>query len=255
MTRFGSGTVNNTRAAVSGFRPMPANDYCNSASAYALRDIVGTDALAFGLIAERIERLELAGRALDLGCGTGRSTRFLKRLRLDAVGVDISEAMVAEARRLDPQGHYRCYAPNTPLPFEDDVFDVLLSSWTVVELHEIEALESFVHEAARVLGRSGTGFIVANTAAFYAGRWVSCEVDFPENAIPLRSGQRVRTRLTPENIIVTDTYWSDEDYRQAFAEAGLRVVGTWKPLASPDDPNWLDETKAAPFVVYELRRT
>ncbi len=234
---------------------MPTNDYRNSASDYALRGIVGTDALAFGLVAERIGRLELAGRALDLGCGTGRSTRFLKRLRLEAVGVDISDAMVAEARRLDPEGHYICCAPNTPLPFEDNVFDVLLSSWTIVELNEIVDLQNFVHEAARVLSRSGTGFIVANTAAFYAGRWVSCDVDFPENAIPLRSGQRVRTRLTPENVIVADTYWSDEDYREVFARSDLRVAHAWKPLASPDDANWLDETKAPPFVVYELRKT
>lgn len=247
------GRKTTTPAAISG-DPMPTNDYRNSASDYALRDIVGTDALAFGLVAERIGRLELAGCALDLGCGTGRSTRFLKRLRLEAVGVDISDAMVAEARRLDSEGHYICCAPNTPLPFEDNVFDVLLSSWTIVELSEIGPLRKFVYEAARVLSRSGTGFIVANTAAFYGGRWVSCDVDFPENAIPLRSGQRVRTRLTPENVVVTDTYWSDEDYREAFARSGLRVAHAWKPLASPDDANWLDETKAPPFVVYELRK-
>jgi SAM-dependent methyltransferase len=233
---------------------MPTNDYRNSASDYALREITGTDALAFRAIAERIVSLKLAGRALDLGCGTGRSTRFLKSFGLDATGVDVSEPMAAEARRLDPAGTYVTYAANAPLPFEDGAFEILLSSWAIVEIGERGALQTFALEVARVLRGGGIGFIVANTAAFYAGSWVSCDTDLPENAPPLRSGQRVTARLLPENVVVTDTFWSDEDYQGAFAQAGLRVAHAWTPLAPPDEPNWLDETRTAPFVVYELRK-
>ena len=228
------------------------HDYRDSASNYALRAIAGTDALAFRAVAERIVALELSGSALDLGCGTGRSTRFLKDLGLSAGGVDISEAMVAEARRLDPDGQYLTYAPNAPLPFEDKAFGVLLSSWAIVEISAIDALQRFVNEAARVLRKGGTGFIVANTPAFYAGRWVTCEVDFPENAAPLQSGQCVKARLVPENVVVTDTYWSDGDYRTAFAQSGLAVAHAWTPVAAPDEAGWHDETRTAPFVVYEL---
>ena len=32
--------------------------------------------------------------ALDFGCGTGRSTRFLKRLGFNAIGIDISSSMI-----------------------------------------------------------------------------------------------------------------------------------------------------------------
>ncbi|MFD5830133.1 class I SAM-dependent methyltransferase [Lentzea sp. NPDC060358] len=38
----------------------------------------------------------------DLGCGTGRITRYLHELGLDAFGVDLSDGMVGEARRLHP---------------------------------------------------------------------------------------------------------------------------------------------------------
>ncbi|WP_245743874.1 class I SAM-dependent methyltransferase [Lentzea fradiae] len=38
----------------------------------------------------------------DLGCGAGRITRYLHDLGLEAVGVDLSDGMVAEARRLHP---------------------------------------------------------------------------------------------------------------------------------------------------------
>jgi len=37
-------------------------------------------------------------RVWDVGCGPGRVTAFLARLRLDAAGIDLSEGMVAQAR-------------------------------------------------------------------------------------------------------------------------------------------------------------
>src|SRR5258706_6366569 len=42
-----------------------------------------------------------ADRVLDIGCGSGRSTRDAARLARDgsALGVDLSESMLAEARR------------------------------------------------------------------------------------------------------------------------------------------------------------
>jgi trans-aconitate methyltransferase len=42
------------------------------------------------------------GRVLDLGCGPGRITGHLHELGLDVAGVDLSPAMVAEARRRFP---------------------------------------------------------------------------------------------------------------------------------------------------------
>jgi hypothetical protein len=60
---------------------------------------------------------------------------------------------------------------------------------------------------------------------------------------PLQSGQRVKTRLLPEGIVVTDIYWSDEDYRFVFSEASLRVSHIWKPTAPQHESGWLDETK------------
>jgi ubiquinone/menaquinone biosynthesis C-methylase UbiE len=46
-------------------------------------------------------------KALDFGCGTGRSTRFLKKIGFAAIGVDISEDMLQQACARDPEGDYR----------------------------------------------------------------------------------------------------------------------------------------------------
>ena len=102
---------------------------------------------------------------------------------------------------------------------------------------------------------TGNAFIVTNTADFYRHRWVTCEVDFPENAPPLRSGQTVKARLLPEGVVVTDVYWSDRDYRHALNGAGLDVRQVAYPKASvSDEEDWIDETRVAPWAIYEVEK-
>lgn len=237
---------------MSGPRHVSSNDYGETARHYALRGIEGSDALAFRTVAERVQALGLAGQALDFGCGSGRSTRFLAALGFTVVGVDLSPAMLEQARRLDPAGDYRLCAAQQPLPLVNAAVDVVLASWVLLEQESPAALQACCSALARVLRSDGRGFIVTNTPEFYAHRWVSCEVDFPENAAPLRSGQEVRALLLPERVLVTDRYWSDTDYRAAFAATGLQVLHAWRPTAAPAESGWLDETRVAPWVIYEV---
>ena len=76
------------------------------ARAYATLQFPGTYYLAFRDLPALIGRYNHGRRALDFGCGTGRSTRFLTDLGLKVVGVDISQAMLDQARALDPSGDY-----------------------------------------------------------------------------------------------------------------------------------------------------
>lgn len=236
-----------------------ATDYHRQAVDYALRAITGTDALAFREVAGRIEAWR-AGRstqnltALDFGCGAGRSTRFLRDLGFEAVGIDRSVAMLEEARRGDASGRYLEVGEGGTVPLESQSIDLLLSTWVVVELDSRTALNTYLTEVARVLAPDGVAFVVANTAEFYRHRWVSCDVDFPENQGPLVSGQLVKARLLPEGVVVADTFWSDEAYRSSLVAAGLRVRDVAFPLAPREEPGWCDETSIAPWVVYDLDR-
>ena len=74
------------------------------AEAYSRLDFPGTYFLAFRDLPEILGRHVTGRRAVDFGCGAGRSTRFVRRLGFDAVGVDISEDMVRKAREIDPAG-------------------------------------------------------------------------------------------------------------------------------------------------------
>lgn len=63
------------------------------------------------------------GRALDIGCGTGLSTRPLAAACGFAVGIDISAPMLAEARRRAPLRLVR--GRGERLPFPAEAFDLL----------------------------------------------------------------------------------------------------------------------------------
>ena len=77
------------------------------ADAYAKLEFANTYHLAFRDLPQLYREHVKGTVALDFGCGTGRSTRFLRSLGFHAIGVDISDEMLARARQADPDGDYR----------------------------------------------------------------------------------------------------------------------------------------------------
>jgi SAM-dependent methyltransferase len=59
---------------------------------------------------------------LEVGCGTGHFTRWMAQRGLDAVGVDIAEPMLAEARRLG--GARYAFGDALSLPFPNRSHDL-----------------------------------------------------------------------------------------------------------------------------------
>lgn len=94
-------------------------------------------------------------RVLDHGCGPGESTRLLKELGYDAVGVDISPKMVdlAQGRGVE------AYVSNSdPLPFADGEFDAVFAC---ASLEWCPQPHKLVREFVRVVKPGGV--IVAAT--------------------------------------------------------------------------------------------
>ena len=82
-------------------------------------------------IVETLERPLAQGVALDFGCGVGRLTRALGTRFEQAVGVDISEAMVAQAtpaERAVPACEFRVNTAFDLTQFETGSFDFVYSS-------------------------------------------------------------------------------------------------------------------------------
>lgn len=59
-----------------------------------------------GPLLQRVLQTGPSRRVLDLGCGSGEHTRFLKSLGFEATGIDLSPSQVEAARGADPEGEY-----------------------------------------------------------------------------------------------------------------------------------------------------
>jgi len=100
------------------------------AEAYAKLEFPGTYYLAYRDIPGIISKYVKGKIALDFGCGTGRSTRFLKQLGFECIGVDISENMLKLARAVDSEGDYRLVKEGDMDRFDKSSFDLVLSAFT-----------------------------------------------------------------------------------------------------------------------------
>lgn len=88
-------------------------------------------------------------RVLELGCGTGRLLARLEGVAEEAVGVDISEGMVAKARA---RGLDARIADLRELPFDDGAFDLVCGFKVLAHVEEVKA---GIREAARVTSPGG----------------------------------------------------------------------------------------------------
>ena len=98
------------------------------------------------------------GTALDFGCGVGRLTQALAPHFEECVGVDISEEMLAEARRLavDVPGVRFVHNDRTDLrQFADGSFDLVYSHIVLQHIPDRDAVLAYVTEFVRVLAPGG----------------------------------------------------------------------------------------------------
>ncbi len=226
------------------------------ANAYATLEFANTYYLAFRDLPEILSAHVTGLRALDFGCGTGRSTRVLRKLGFYVTGVDISEDMLRIAQTTDPSGDYRLVPEDNLDQFAVGAFDLVLCAFPFDNVPGGMKAGLF-RDLRRLLAPTGTIVNLVSSPEIYTHEWASFTTkDFPENAVA-RSGDVVRIVVTDhqDRRPVEDILWTDESYRAVYREAGLEAVQVFEPLAKGDEPySWVSETKIAPWVIYVLRR-
>jgi SAM-dependent methyltransferase len=224
------------------------------ARAYAQLGFPGTYHLAFRDLPALIQKHVHGTRALDFGCGTGRSTRFLERLGFMAVGVDIALAMLEQARGTDPTGDYRLVT-DEGLATLDGPFDLIFAAFTFDNIPTDAAKVRALRALRALLAPEGRLITVMSSPEIYQHEWVSFSTKaFPENR-RARDGDRVRIVMldVPDQRPVEDVACGDEHYRALYTEVGLGVVEFLRPLgASGDGISWVTEMRLAPWSIYVL---
>jgi len=157
------------------------------------------------------------GWLLDLGCARGRQV-FAERAG-GSVGIDTARNALAECAR-----HYRLAVQSglAPLPFEDGVFDVVVTSHVIGHIPAAEK-DAVLAEMARVLRRGGRSVNVIETDSLhplvgFAKKWPDLyrrHFVEPDGHVGLELPTAVIAR---------------------FERHGMRSVACWKMEAGPFHP-------------------
>lgn len=225
------------------------------ARAYADLDYPGTYYLAFRDIPQILREHVVGNRALDFGCGAGRSTRFLRDLGFDVTGIDVSEAMLREASSRDPEGRYVLVHDGLE-GLSDQTYDLVFCAFPFDNIPGPDRIRLFRQLADR-LAPEGRIVNLVSSADIYVNEWLSFSTrDFPGNR-HARSGEIVRIVMldVPDQRPVEDIFWTDRDYTETFAAAGLELVQLHRPLGNDSDPfDWVSERTVSPWTIHVLRK-
>jgi SAM-dependent methyltransferase len=226
------------------------------AEAYSKLEFSNTYHLAFRDLPELFRAHVKGTSALDFGCGAGRSTRFLRELGFETIGVDISPAMVLKACEIDPKGDYRLVPSDDMSGLPRESFSLIQSAFTFDNIPGMDTKVRLFRDLRALLKSEGVIVNIVSAPEIYWNEWASFSTkDFPENrnAKPGDPVKIITTDLEDWSPAV-DILWSHESYLEAYGSAGLEIAELRKPLASADEPyRWVSETRVAPWAIYVLR--
>jgi SAM-dependent methyltransferase len=97
---------------------------------------------------------------LDVGCGEGRFCRIMQGAGIRTTGIDPTEALLARARELDPNGDYRLGRAET-MDF-NACFDLVVSYLSLIDMPDLGVA------IAKMVGalRPGGTLLIANLTSF-----------------------------------------------------------------------------------------
>jgi ubiquinone/menaquinone biosynthesis C-methylase UbiE len=230
---------------------VETNDYTNKAKFYASEDITETGYLAYRDIVKFIPKEFKKHKTLDFGCGTGRSTRLLKNYGLQTVGVDISNAMLSQAKKLDLGSKYILVNKNPPLPFKNNEFHLILSTLVLFEIPSLNQMERILSDINRIMHKNGKAIFVTGSEEMYFHKWLSIHPLTHKKS--LKSGELIQVKLK-EDLILNDYFWTNNDYQQVFKKSGFLCEKIHHPLGVKGEYAWISELTHSPYVLYVLKK-
>jgi SAM-dependent methyltransferase len=226
------------------------------AAAYARLEFPGTYHLAYRDLPELVRQHVTGTRALDFGCGAGRSTRFLAALGLGTVGLDISSDMVRLARQRDPAGDYRVIADGDFGGLPAHGFDLVTSVFTFDNIPGRDRKVALFAGLRGLLAPQGRLLSLVSSPEIYVNEWASFTTKRFAGNFTAKAGDYVYTEMTDidDRRPVQDILWPHAGYLDVYARAGLEVVAEHRPLGRDDEGiAWVSETRIAPWVIYVLK--
>jgi len=176
-------------------------------------------------------------RVLDLACGDGRFTRWLKTSKqaAEVVGVDMSAPQIQMARdreTKEPLGiQYHVGDASKPLDMLEDLgqFDVVFAAWLLIYATDKNMLKQFLVNVHNYVKEGGI-FVTITSEPDYGKKFgeemngISSTTDY-NHQVPPQDGGLMTIGFYAEGRHLfdnTEYWWSLETYKNKFEEVGFK---------------------------------
>ncbi|MFI7500632.1 class I SAM-dependent DNA methyltransferase [Streptomyces sp. NPDC049687] len=201
MTDTSATTTPEFLTATRTFYDAVAEDY-----AERFRDGLAAMPLERAVLTAYAELVGAGGRVADLGCGPGWVTGFLASLGLEMSGLDLSESMLAIARRENPGIRFE-QGSMLELGFPDGALAGVVSFYSSIHT-PVDELPSLFSELHRVLAPGGLlflGFQVGDEPRRYDRPWGhDVALDFERRRPERMTGLLTAAGFTPLSCTVRE---------------------------------------------------
>lgn len=231
-------------------------DNATRAESYSRLEFPNTYYLAYRDLPDIISKHVTGTRAVDFGCGTGRSSRFLKNLGFKVTGIDISAEMLGIAKKLDVYGEYQLVSDGNYDHLGIAGFDLVQSIFTFDNIPGWEKRRNILEGLRRLMNPTAKMICLDSTPELYINECASFSTkEFQENKKAI-TGDIVRCVMNDveDRRPVEDIFWSVPDYYNLFDMAGFEIESIYKPLGRDNEPyKWVSEKEIAPWMIFVLK--
>ena len=187
---------------------------------------------------------------LDFGCGTGRSSEFLRSLGAVVHGVDHNLSMVEQAQKKTCDGMTFTLMEDV-IPAGEKSMDGAISANVFIEIKTLDYMREACREVARVLKPDGVFVVMSANPAAFRSNFRNFSYSAREG---VQSGEGVICTLKSQgqSFDIQDTFWQEKDYLSALESSGFVVESVTYPR--PDVLWDTDESKVPPFIVLKAKK-
>jgi len=232
---------------------LDGNDSLENAQKYACTAFENTYFLGYRDIPFLLKKYVHGKKAIDYGCGTGRSTRFLQSQGFETIGVDVSKAMLEQASAIDAKTRY-IQIENAQIPVFKNSCDLVFSCFVLFVVPSKEELFAIFKEVYRSLRSGGIFIAVTGSEELYSHEWLSYNVNYSQNK-HLKSGNITKIQLKDLEVEFTNYFWTDDDYMGLFQQTNFKLLEKHFPLGKKGEKQkWAAEMEHPPYVIYVIQK-
>lgn len=193
-------------------------------------------------------RARIEGRgfrdALDVGCGEGRFCRIMQSAGIRTTGIDPTEALLARARELDPNGDYRLGRAETM--DVEAAHDLVVSYLSLIDMPDLGAA---IAAMVRALRPGGT-LLIANMTSFNTAGpptgWTRDHDGTPRFTIDNYMDERA-TWVSWRNIRILNWHRPLSTYMTLLLDHGLQLRLFSEPQPTGGTPEQIARHRRVPY--------